>query len=317
MFRATPPPAVPLIVLGAVKAGTTWLYDALAQHPDCHLREVKEVNYFLLLGQGADHWARAHKARDTEAMRARLSREGNAKTRARLAARIETREALMALPQEGADPAHQAYLAFLTEGRKRARVVADISPQYATLDRKAFAQMVALGPEVRLVYLLRDPVDRAWSDTRMWVSRRAQRFGQDGGVARMYEVFDTLLDGGRTDISVNGDYARTLEELEAVVPPAQLHLSFYEELFGDRELERLAQFLGIRRIKADARKRVHAGEPMPLDEGRRARAATVFAPQYRAVARRMERPLPRRWQENFARASAQTERQSAPLAQEG
>ena len=35
-----------LICVGATKAGTSWLYDHLRVHPDCHLRSIKELHYF-------------------------------------------------------------------------------------------------------------------------------------------------------------------------------------------------------------------------------------------------------------------------------
>ena len=33
-------------VIGAEKAGTTWLYDRLRRHPDIFMPDVKELHYF-------------------------------------------------------------------------------------------------------------------------------------------------------------------------------------------------------------------------------------------------------------------------------
>ena len=35
-----------LFCVGATKAGTSWLFDYLKHHPECHLRSVKELQYF-------------------------------------------------------------------------------------------------------------------------------------------------------------------------------------------------------------------------------------------------------------------------------
>lgn len=32
--------------VGAVKAGTTWLYDVMSRHPDVHFSHEKEIHYF-------------------------------------------------------------------------------------------------------------------------------------------------------------------------------------------------------------------------------------------------------------------------------
>jgi hypothetical protein len=34
------------LIIGAEKAGTTWLYDRLKRHPDIFMPEVKEIHYF-------------------------------------------------------------------------------------------------------------------------------------------------------------------------------------------------------------------------------------------------------------------------------
>lgn len=36
-----------LMIIGAMKCGTTRLYSYLNQHPDIFMSEVKEINYFL------------------------------------------------------------------------------------------------------------------------------------------------------------------------------------------------------------------------------------------------------------------------------
>ena len=38
--------------VGATKAGTSWLYRYLADHPECHLRSIKELHFFDALDTG-------------------------------------------------------------------------------------------------------------------------------------------------------------------------------------------------------------------------------------------------------------------------
>src|SRR5690606_19149476 len=49
------------LVIGAQKAGTTWLYDVLRRHPDIFLPETKELSYFCQLdsdGNELNHFSR-------------------------------------------------------------------------------------------------------------------------------------------------------------------------------------------------------------------------------------------------------------------
>ena len=39
-----------LFCVGATKAGTSWLYTYLLDHPECHVRSVKELHYFDVKG---------------------------------------------------------------------------------------------------------------------------------------------------------------------------------------------------------------------------------------------------------------------------
>ena len=47
------------ICVGATKAGTSFLYEHLAAHPQCHFRTIKELHYFDKVLTGATReWCR-------------------------------------------------------------------------------------------------------------------------------------------------------------------------------------------------------------------------------------------------------------------
>ena len=46
-------PLTTLFCAGAVKAGTSWLYEYLRSHPETHLRSIKEMQFFNKLDEGA------------------------------------------------------------------------------------------------------------------------------------------------------------------------------------------------------------------------------------------------------------------------
>jgi hypothetical protein len=115
------------VVAGAPKCGTTSLYHYLKQHPDIYLPARKELHYF----------SREHLARDT--------------------AGPGDRNVLLHLCADRA--AYEAE--FAAAGNQP--VLGDISPSYFDFAEVAGAIRDELGPQARVVILLRDPIAKAFS----------------------------------------------------------------------------------------------------------------------------------------------------------
>lgn len=116
-------PRVSFIIAGVQKAGTTALFDYLAEEPGVSLSKVKEVHFFDDEGQD---WA----APDYGAYHANF---------------------------DGAD------------GRPRG----EATPIYLYWPR-SLERIAAYNPAMRLIVLLRDPVERAWSHWKMEYARGAE-----------------------------------------------------------------------------------------------------------------------------------------------
>ncbi|WP_128253658.1 sulfotransferase [Falsirhodobacter deserti] len=268
-----------LLGVGATKAGTTWLFDQLSRHPQCHLRGIKELHYFNTFVQGT--WNRRLLALEQSAMRAPE----------RMLADMADWAEILRLRRLSL----RSYLGYLTKGRGDRPVVGDITPAYGLLPARILSRIQQLG-DVRVLYLLRDPVDRLWSQVRMDARRAA---GRDGDITQhLRDAFARALKG-EGPAWLRSDYRGTLNRLDAAVAPGRLLVGFYETLMTAGGLGRVTDFLGIDRHTAQFDKRVHGGIDMPLNEEDRARAVQVLRPQYDYVARRMG-DLPPRWQAAMA-----------------
>jgi len=263
--------------LGATRAGTSWLNRYLTDHPDCHLREIKEAHYFDTLERGSyEFQLRLLTGRHAE-LSARRAASDNRRQRARLASNIAAHEELIAL-FEGRRPDHAAYMAYLARNAGRAKLVGEITPAYALVSEATLAEMRTLAPVVRFLYVLRDPVTRLWSNIRQTLPSRPGA-GQ-APEATALRMFDDWLAGGEKELALRCDYRGTLERLFRVVPESDRLVLIYETLFSDETLFRLCRFLGIRPRTADTETRVHAAEPMALDAERAQAARARLAPQY-------------------------------------
>jgi hypothetical protein len=273
-----PAPTI-LFGVGATKAGTSWLWDWLRGHPQAHVRGIKEL-----------HWFDAVEAGRLDAAARDLRRQiADAEGRGAAPARLADLRTWLAVVERG-DQA--GYLDYLTAGAGTARLVADVTPAYALLPEGTLRQMGALTPDVRFLYILRDPVDRLWSHVRMIARRRTR----DGDVTpdRCRRILMRTLRGEEPEIAVRSDYAGALARLTAAVAPARLMLQVFEEMFAQGPMDRIAAFLGLAPHPAQVAVRVHAGVDMVMPEAARARARDWLAPQYDHAARVLGR-MPAAW----------------------
>ncbi|HMO09356.1 MAG TPA: hypothetical protein PKD10_17180, partial [Paracoccaceae bacterium] len=74
-----------LLGVGATKAGTTWLWDHLSRHPECHARAIKELHYFDTVENRA--WGRQIKVQKALAERLRARAEAGRANPSRIAQR--------------------------------------------------------------------------------------------------------------------------------------------------------------------------------------------------------------------------------------
>ncbi|GAA5143089.1 sulfotransferase [Nocardioides marinquilinus] len=206
-------PARPdFLLVGAPKAGTTALHAALARHPDVFVSNPKEPKFWLCDDAPPPHW----------------SGPGDRHSQQEWVWRAEEYAALF----EPAEP-HQ--------------VRGDCTPFYLW-SRGAHRRFGAALPEVRVVAVVRDPVDRAhsnwmhlWSDGLEPEPDFVSAFGlQDERVARGWAPFWRYRDLGL--------YGEQLAHLYEHVPREQVLVLRYRDIVDEpvAAIDRTCRFLGIR-----------------------------------------------------------------------
>ncbi len=265
--------------VGAAKAGTSWLHRQLADHPECHFRAIKELHFFDAVDGGRlDRQIDNHRAQQL-VLRDRLATQGapaTASQKRRLVDRAEWLEVL------GRGDDTDAYLEYLHRGANPGQVVGDMTPAYALLSEDRLGKMARLTSDVRILYLLRDPVERLWSHIRMIAARR-----DDNGVVtarRCANILRRVFKGDEDQIAMRSDYAGALARLSVAVPGARLLVDVFEDMIAGPGLDRICDFLGIARVAAGAVP-VHAGQDLAMTPEQRQAAAAYLAPQYDAAVR--------------------------------
>lgn len=306
-----PPGCRMAFCIGAQKAGTTWLYEMLQGSPDCYFGPTKEMHYFdVRSGREGSHLKdrvalvqrRAGQLlRDDDAVQAQIQAEDQAVPRlnAMAAERVLRLAQLLQIysgPDTGPDR-HAAYVAHLMHGHAGQTVLCDFTPSYAVLGADDYAEMAALG-QARFVFLMRDPVARMWSQTRMFVAEQPKA-PAPGSPAFLQACVARIAEqeaSGRLPVIERADYRRTITALESAVPPERIHYAFFERLFQQETVDGICAFLGMRPVRVDAARRVNEGLPVPVPPETTKVLRRAFAPQYDFVRARFGAAVPEDWQ---------------------
>jgi Sulfotransferase family len=144
------------ICIGSQKAGTQWLYDQAASHPDVWMPPIKEVKYFA---------KPFHKTKDFAEKKLRSMRKRNASVKARRDVAFLQR--IIKAKNTGRRPCLTEYQKLFKSAG--ACVTGDISPQYAKIDPPTVQEIARALPHCRFVFLVREPVSRFWSMVNMQV----------------------------------------------------------------------------------------------------------------------------------------------------
>ena len=224
------------IGIGAQKSGTTWLHRNLHAHPRLWLHR-KEVNYFdkkindnsnvfsRLFGKGDEdarwrrqtwHWLKFHTIKRPSLKELRwISRYYMRRYNDRWYGEIFE-------PKEG-------------------RIAGEITPAYSVLSEGRVARVHDLVPGAKLIFMMRNPIERAWSQAVMSFDKEKK------GSAESAAEEDILKRFGRNSNRLLTDYLRTIENWSAFYPEEQIFVGFLEDvgLYPGELLARLYGFLGV------------------------------------------------------------------------
>ena len=233
--------------IGAPRCGTTWLYDRLSEHPDFQLPKVKEIHYF-------DRDKKYISPND-------LSEEYVVK---RLLNPLWTGRAvkscLQALKNEGISECQwllkwhfsryddNFYLS-LFDGMNG--VCGEITPSYMLLDEVDLKRIYSLFPNLKTVFLMRDPIERSWSSYRKSYLQQGQKLPDIDSIIE-------YLDG--SNIVQRANYLDALNRYQRHALPGNMLVGFYDSIVEQPAvlLENIVTFLGgnctenVRHCRLDA-----------------------------------------------------------------
>jgi len=248
------------LCVGAQKCGTSWLFHQLTLHPDFWMPPVKEVHYFDSMSKVKRNNPPRCKDERDQWFLARL---------------VE----LSALPYIDLDSYSELFAA------KKTLLSGDITPAYSMLNDELIETIVGYFPNLKVIFLARDPVDRAWSQLSMGV-----RLGNIPAFdsTNPAEVLRNLLSPG---VFFRSYPSKIVKRWRRYVRPDLFRIYFFDDLKEDPAGMRrsILSFLGADpdkpsgSLKADYNGQ-GGKEKLPLTDKVRARVAHFFEHELKACA---------------------------------
>lgn len=256
-----------LLGVGAQKSGTTWLWNAINQQSFSNMGFTKEYHIW--------------DARSSE-----LGKQFKLNEQSLNTPQQKTRLEMQRSPQ-----AYVKYFKSLVNEEKT--LTGDITPAYAFLDENTFREIRELlekaAFEIRVIFLMRDPIERIWSAERM---RQRNSLGSETPITnrRLRENFrNALKDPGS---AARTNYKSTITTLENVFSKEQIHFEIYEDLFNEISMANLIAFLGYENdIAFDFERKFNSSNYSRISFFHRKRAMKALKEQYEFCGDRFPKTL--------------------------
>ncbi|MES0491814.1 MAG: sulfotransferase domain-containing protein [Leptospirales bacterium] len=229
--------------IGAQKAASTWLYELLKLHPDIWMPLIKEIHYF----------DRSKKYKTPSRCSAIGYDERFFQDNGFSSAMLQLLRKQFRNNYQKKNWENLFWLCHFTFGTfddvwyknlfsgSGGQICGEITPSYSIIDSEDVAKVAFMNPQMKIIFLLRNPIDRAWSVCQYNTLKKRGQFASDISIKSMIDFFKSP---GQV---LRGDYLRTYRNWSRHFPESNIFIGFYDEVRDDpvRLINRVTQFLGI------------------------------------------------------------------------
>jgi hypothetical protein len=235
-----------ILGMGAQKSGTSWLYRYLDNTDEFERGIFKEYHVLDAI------FCPEMKGRYKKTMKVASQVLSQKKKLPISQQRFVHRASLTLHPQYYYDH----FVNLLQKHNKR--IVGDFSPTHCALPKAALQEVIKefykRDIDVKPVFLMRDPIERVWSALRM--ARRDKLLRKDDfqrlGISDPYKLSDDELLRILPDTPgymIRSNYQKTIENIDDIFPRNDITYAFYEELFTETSIKKIADKIGFGYVK--------------------------------------------------------------------
>lgn len=206
--------------IGAQKSGTTWLFYQLNQISEFELPPVKELHYF----DRSTDYPSPNKLNETYFYKRALN------LRYLSRAVLETLYYAFHFQWGKVKFFLKWYFSnysdewFLSLFKNYSQLTGEVTPSYAILNEDDIRRMYNIAPQAKLILMLRNPIDRAWSHYRHNIRHIKDFSLKDVDTQNIIKFLKT------DEQLLRSDYTRTINNYKKVFPKHQILIGFYDAI---------------------------------------------------------------------------------------
>jgi len=204
------------ICIGAPRSGTTWLYHRLNELPDIELLPVKEIHYF----DRDKRYVSPSNLSEAKLFK-RLQNGGWLKKVIRDLIRclinLDFKKFRWYCNYYFERYNDSWYLSLFDSSK----IAGDITPAYSILEEEDIKRIKNLLPEVKIIYLLRNPIDRSWSSYKKGYIRDKNMALSNAEIVDFFKSHGT---------SSRSSYLQNMERYLQYFDPGQILIGFYDAI---------------------------------------------------------------------------------------
>ncbi|MEO9945795.1 sulfotransferase [Paraglaciecola sp.] len=248
------------LVIGAQKAGTTWLDKMFKSHPNIWTPVVKELQFFnTYYMPEAFKWNKAH--RESHALKA-ISYAINEENRNK----IDWNKIKQATLIGEKDNVDYSWYQSVFDYAPVEAIKGEMTPEYSLLNEEHVKDVVGHYPEIKIILVMRDPLQRALSGIKM-------RLLQQGytNETNQEEVDNFVIScASDWDVIERGNYERIMNTWLKFIDKKQFLPLLSESLKkdGKQQLAKVSRFLALPESEfiANANVLVHVGKSYNISQ---------------------------------------------------
>jgi Sulfotransferase family len=256
------------LCVGAQKAATTWLYEAIRWVPGVFLPTIKELHYFSeLYNEDASKFGPVHRKEQIRQIRAyHTSKTKRSDFVNLILAQLDHLDTI-----EINDEWYRGIFEFATDRD----ICGEICPCYMGMPTRGIRHALSINPLMRVVVLVRDPVDRVWSHMRMHAKSGTLNLSNE------HLLSDQAQLGPYMQYT---DYANSFRRWQSMTAQGRFRAIVYDRISDEPQSVRdeILEFIGAppAPINTNLTKRVFSGENVDLTPELRAKLFAELQPQY-------------------------------------
>lgn len=237
------------LIIGPHRSGTTWLHQNIKKHPEILFPVQKEVHYFC------EH----HHLRPVTL------------------ANLPTLDQYIDLFEQS----HQQFLLnsikmLMRHGKLYNPLKGEGTACYSVLDRTVIQEIVQINPKLKVILMIRNPIDRAWSHTKhIYIKQRGINLSEVS--SKELETFFK-----EKHIFRAGEYTKTIDLWNEFLKPGNLFYGEFKDITEKPKdlIMRVYKFLGVtsdsRYISKNASQKINATPTLNIPDKYKTMLSELF-----------------------------------------